>query len=264
MTGPSPILDLSRLRLFLLDLLRRRPVRGCRFIWTALWQFLRRFLAVYPPRLRHSLASLTLGLRWKNIDCNGHGPSFADADVRSPCYGLIDPIKAVSTQGTEVVTGAALPYIISEGSHSADLTQSTNPQAPSTASAQNDSPALASLSLKPSLPDRKDSLSCQSSDSDGRSKTEEKNNILALSPSRSSQASASSETLNNIPLHVLPTNAWSRNGSSHSIVGPNVPSNLLQRVRSVESYASSSWEISPYIWPMMPTQVPRYENNRIV
>jgi hypothetical protein len=253
----SPTLDLSRLRLFLLDLLLRRSARGCRSIWTALWRCLRKALAVYPPRLQHNLASLPSSLRWKIIGCNGLGHSYADADVRSPCYGLIDPIEGLSVQGTEV---AALPYIISEGSHSAELPQSTNPQTSSTASTQTEDPTL---SVEPSsLPERKNFLSRRSSDNDGHPKDEEKN-ILVLPPSRSSRASASSETLNNIPLHVLPEGTWPRNGSSHSVVGPTASSNSLHRVRSVESSASS-WEISSYIWPMMPMQVPRYENNRIV
>jgi hypothetical protein len=254
-----PTLDLSRLRFFL-DLLRR-SVRGCRFIWTALWRFLWKSFTTYPPRLQHSLASVPSSLQWNNTGRDSHRQSDADANVCLTCDELIDPIEGVSAQGTEVVTGAALP--ISEGfrAHSADLTQRINPQILSTASTQIDGLALASPSVEPSsVPDP---LSHRSSGNDGDSGDEEIN-ISVLSPSCSPGAPASSDTSNDISLHVLPGDAWSRNGSSHSIVGSTVPSNPLHHTQFVESSASSSWEISPYIWPMMPAQVPRYENNRIV
>jgi hypothetical protein len=106
-------LDLSRWRLFFLDRPLRRSVRSCRFIWTVLWRFIRKYFTVYPPRLsllQHSLAFLPSSLPWKITGCNGRGPSYADVDDSSPCYGLIDPTEGVSVQGTELETGAALPY----------------------------------------------------------------------------------------------------------------------------------------------------------
>jgi hypothetical protein len=154
-----------------------------------------------------------------------------------------------------VVTGAVLPYMVSQDCPSADLSSSgTNPQILSIASTETTE--ILSTPAYPLLP----SSSSGSSDNDDGHRMSEAKDIF--SPSRTSQTSTSSETLNNIPMQPLPVEA-----RSHSDAEPAVPvvyaSNNISRLGPIGS-CGSLWEISEHIWPMMPAEIPRYKNNRIM
>ena len=239
-----------RLMLLMLDSLLRRSICGCRIIWAALWRFLTKSFALH---LRHRLMSFQPASRWKE---SGHNPTYASAHVRSLCP-LSDPVEGVSIQGTEVVIGAALPYMASQDFPLADLGSSgSDAQILPTEGAQTNVLVISEISSIPSAHSPLPSSSGTSSDDDyrhGRSKEK-------VSSSAFSHTSSSSETLNNIPMH--PISAETR---SHSDVAIPVvdTSNIISRLGSIGS-RGSLWEISEYIWPMIPTQVPRYKNNRIM
>jgi hypothetical protein len=243
-----------RLGLLILNVLLRRSIRGCRIIWAALWRLLRK-----SPHLRHSLVSLPSSiLGWKEAVCNRRGSSYSNVDVSSPspCYGLIDPTELASTRGTEVGTGVALPFVFSQ-----------DPQLHFTASARTgdiitaELPAIPPACHLPTDRDRSSSSSASADNDDGHHGSED--NV----PSRFSQTSTSSQTLNNVPLQSILVETRSGSGSLHSDVRPTTPvahaPNIIPHMGSMGS-RGSLWEISDYIWPMIPIQVPRYKNNRIM
>jgi hypothetical protein len=242
-----------RLMLFMLDSLLRRSIRGCRIIWAALWRLLTKCFALH---LRHRLMSLRSALHWKE---SGHSTTYSNAHVRSPSYGLSDPVEGVSIQGTEVVAGSALPYMVSHDFPSADLSSpGSNAQMLPTAGAQTDDLVITEiLSIPPAHPPLPSSSGASSDDDHRHGRSEDE-----VSSSAFSRTSSSSETLNNIPMHPIPVEP-----RSLSDVDPAIPladtSNIIPQLGSIGS-RGSFWEISEYIWPMIPTQVPRYKNNRIM
>lgn len=241
-----------RLVLFMLDLLLRRSIRGCHIIWAVLWRFLKRSFIACPLRLR-----LLQSVLHRNKSGNSRRrPSYSNTYVRSPCYGLSDPMDGVSVQGTEVVmASAALPYMVAQESHSVDLSSSgINAEMLPTATAQTGDPVT--LSILPAHPALRSSSSTSSGNHHGHGRSED------ISSLHFSHASSSSETLNNIPMHPILVE-----DRSHSDANPAIPvvhtSNIISRLGSIGS-RGSLWEISEYIWPMMPAEVPRYKNNRIM
>lgn len=84
-----------------------------------------------------------------------------------------------------------------------------------------------------------------------------------------SKESASSETLNNIPLQTLSLETRCRGRTNHSVVTVIPASVIVQDPNTVAQMgsigsSSSLWEVSEYIWPMMPSEVPRYKRDRII
>jgi len=250
---------LYRLGLFIWKFLLRHPIRsGCRAMWAALWRLLRKSFAVHRrglSHLRHCLSSFPPTLRCKEAGNNCQGGTQPDADVHSP---------SLPFRETEAVVGAVLPYI-SQDCPSADLGSSgTSRQVLSTMSDTHRGDIVTVAIPSATYPhiDGMNSPSSASFANDEHYMLEEKNTLVTT---RSSQASTSSETLNNIPLQTI--QAVEGDGSLYSVARPatlavHAPDIVPHRV-SMGSYGSE-WEISGYIWPMIPPQVPRYTNNRIV
>jgi hypothetical protein len=82
--------------------------------------------------------------------------------------------------------------------------------------------------------------------------------------SRFSNASTSSGTLHNIPLQNLFAGIPSSERQNHSIAEP--VAEILQASDDTAQMSpdGSHEEISEYIYPLMPSKIPRYERNRVI
>ena len=251
----------------LLDFLFRRPIRGCRTVWAALWRLFKISFASHLPHLglRYSLASIpppSLYCRATSC-CRGSSPS--NTYDCSPCSGLVqvDPTGGIlSVQNTKVVTGAVLPYsTVCAGGYSLRAgTSLVKAIGPSESIVGNVNPITAET--QPIAMSPVGFLHSTSSvSSPGR------NEDKHLYPSNSSQILTSSETLN-IPLQHILVRPPSSNVSFHPDNGQFTPIRYSMgvNIQFGTETCSSCTEISNDIYPMLPTAIPRYEysNSRIM
>ena len=245
-------------RFALLDFLLRRSIRGCRTVWAALWRFLKLCFASHLPHLCYSLASIPPSLYWRATGCPRR-PSPSDDCV--PCYGLVDPAEGVlSVQETKVVAGAVSPYIVCSEGYPSTGTSPISTIGPFTARIDEPTIAETQAIVMPSASLLRSMSRVSSYNDSGHCRS---NDNVVHSTSNTSQISTSSETLTNIPLQPILVEPPSSSGSSHSDQRQSTRIPYTSGIISGLG-TGSSWEISNCIWPMMPTQVPRYNNNRIM
>ena len=242
----------------LLDFLLRRPIRGCRTVWAALWRLFKIFFASHLPHpgLRYSLASIpppSLYCRSTSC-CKGSSPSNSyDCSPRSGPV-QVDPTEGVlSVQNTKVVTGAVLPYtVFAEGYSLRAGTSLVKTIGPSESIVGNGDPITVEtqpIAMSPAA------FLCSTSSVSSRDENKH------LHPSNSSQILTSSETLNNIPLEHILVEPPSSSGSFHPDNGRSTPIrySLGVNVQFGTESCSSCTEISEDIYPILPTEIPRYE-----
>jgi len=215
---------------FMLDFLfRRSTIRGCHIIWAALWRFLKKSLAVCPLRLRPSFTSLLPALHWKKSGCGRQGPSYSNAHVGLPYFRSSHPTEGMSVQraDSETVTASVRTWA--------------------------DDPDSEVLSI-PSAHSVFPSSSSTSSNNDG-----------SQGGFKNKEIFYPSESLNNIPMHPIPLEA-----RTHSDVNPATPiahtSHTVSFLGSIGSCGPGplGLEIAEFIWPMMPTEIPRYKKTRVM